>query len=260
MMLLGGDVEALFPYLSTNMKPHERVNLIYRLKDETSKIQDHFISLEICLKKTLEQSELSSKDVIDVLAKKHPNLQTVFKRCRTIAKIFKKGDKYWSYFDYEPIQSLITCLFDEEHNLRTRLTKYFEHFKSYASRLVAECPSNIRGDREEDEKVLVFKIEEMAYQKLTVNDLKLLCSHLNSAIGSYHLSLLSTSDGCIQLTFRTNFQIEDKKFELSKEQQEALRDVGVISVSYGDQEYNLKYSLSSESQEVLFSPDIHGKK
>ena len=99
----------------------------------------------------------------------------------------------------------------------------------------------------------------MAYQKLTMKDLKLLCYHLNSAIGSYHLSLLSTSKGCIQLTFRTNLHKEDKKFELSKEQQESLRDVGVISVSYGDQEYNLKYSLSSESQEVLFSPDTHGE-
>ena len=252
-------MEALFPYLSTDMKPHERDNLIYRLKDETSKIQDHFISLVICLKKTLEQSERSSKDVIEVLAVKHPNLKTVFKKCKTIDKIFKKGWKYWSYFDYEPIQSLITCLFDEKHDLRTRLTKYFEHFKSYASRRVAECPSNIHGKREKDEKVLVFKIEEIAYQKLTVNDLKLLCFRLNSAISSYHLSLLSTSDSCIQLTFRTNLQREDKKFELSKEQHEALRDVGVISVSYGDQEYNLKYSLSSESQEVLFSPDTHGE-
>ena len=259
MMLLGGDVAALFPYLSTDMKPHERDNLIYRLKDEASKIQDHFIYLEICLKKTLKQSEHSSKDVIGVLTKKHPNLQTVFRECKTIDEIFEEGEKYWSYFDYEPIQSLIIGLFDEEDNLRTRLTKYFEHFKIYASRLVAECPSNIHGKREEDEKVLVFKIEEMAYEKLTMKDLKLLCFRLNSAIGCYHLSLLSTSDGCIQLTFRTNLQREDKKFELSKEQQEALRDVGVISVSYGDQEYNLKYSLSSESQEVLFSPDTHGE-
>ena len=238
-MLLGGDVAALFPYLSTDMKPHERDNLIYRLKDETSKIQDHFISLELCLKKTLKQSEHSSKDVIDVLTGKHPNLQTVFKKCKTIDKIFKKGRKYWSYFDYEPIQSLITCLFGKKHNLRTRLTEYFEHFKSFASRRVAECPSTIHGKRKEDEKVLVFKIEEITYQGLTMNELKLLCFRLNSAIGSYHLSLLSTSDSCIQLTFRTHLQRKDKKFELSKKQQEALRDVGVISVSYGALEYNL---------------------
>ena len=252
-------MEALFPYLSTDMKPHERDNLIYRLKDEASRIQDHFISLEVCLKRTLKQSELSSKDVISVLTKKHPNLQTVFRECKTIDEIFEEGEKYWSYFDYDPIQSLIICLFDEKHDLRTKLTKYFEHFKGYASRLVAECPSIIHNGREEDEKVLVFKIEDMAYQELTTNDLKLLCFRLNSAIGSYHLSLLSTSNGCIQLTFRTNFQIEDKKFELSKEQQESLRNVGVISVSYGDQEYNLKYRLSSESQEDLFSQDTHGK-
>ena len=223
------------------MPDHEREILICRLKKETDNIKDKFIILEIRLRKFLIRSEIPAKDVIRIFAKR--NLE-YHKECDTIDKLLDEAEKHWSFFDYDLMELLILCLFEEEqHHLRVLLKDYNTSFKDYARRRICECPSNVfEEDKERNSgKVVVFKIEKCNFETMTVDKLKQLRLRLNSAIGSYsyRLRLLKIDSGCVQLTFRILPSADEMIQKLTREEKQALRKVGVLRITYEEQTLNL---------------------
>ena len=230
----------LFPFLSKNMSEHVRTNYIYSLMRDTTKIKHSFIALELHLKEALKESGITAEKVINVFSQDDPRFCEVFKECDSIDKVFDKKGKHWSFIDYTLIELLIGCFFEEEeHKLNLEMKAYITKFNKYARRRVCECPSNMFGDKEENEKTLVFKIEECNFKTMTVNELKKLCSDLNLAIGKHHLRLLKTDLGCIQLTFRALPSAEEMIQKLTREEQQALRNMGVLNITYGEKSLNL---------------------
>ena len=231
------------------MPDHERTNLIYRLKEDTASIENDFISLEFQLRRALKRSESTAKEIIRIITRKNHRYREIFEDCDTIDKLFDEAEKHWSFFDYDLIELLILCLFeDEQHHLKVLLKEYAASFEKYARRRVCECPSNVFEDEKKNGKVVVFKIEEYNFEAMTVGELKKLCSRLNSAIGSYKLRLLKTDPGCVQLTFRALPSADKMIQKLTREEQQALRNMGVLSITYGEQTLNL-VSPSEEMSE-----------
>ena len=229
------------------MPDHERTNLIHRLKEDTASIENDFIALEFRLRKALIRSENTAKEIIHIIMRKNQKYCEVFEDCDTIDKLLDEAEKHWSFFDYDLIELLILCLFeDEQHHLKVLLKDYIASFEKYARRRICECPSNVFEDEKKNGKVVVFKIEECNFEAMKVDELKKLCSRLNSAIGSYKLRLLKTDPGCVQLTFRALPSADEMIQKLTREEQQALRNMGVLSIIHGEEILNLLYSPSEE--------------
>ena len=222
------------------MPEHERTNLIHRLKEDTESIENDFITLEFRLRRALIRSEITAKEIIRIIMRKNHKYREIFEDCDTIDKLLDEAEKHWSFFDYNLIELLILCLFeDEQHHLKVLLKDYIASFEKYARRRICECPSNVFEDEKKIGKVVVFKIEECNFEAMTVGELKKLCSRLNSAIGSYKLRLLKTDPGCVQLTFRALPSADEMIQKLTREEKQALRNMGVLSITYGEQTLNL---------------------
>ena len=232
------------------MPEHERTNLIHRLKQDTASIENDFINLEFRLRRALMRSEITAKEIIHIITRKNYKYREIFEDCDTIDKLLDEAENHWSFFDYDLTELLILCLFeDEQHHLKLLLKGYVASFEKYARHRICECPSNIFEDEKKNGKVVVFKIEECNFEAMTVSELKKLCSRLNSAIGSYKLRLLKTAPGCVQLTFRALSSADKMIQKLTREEQRILRNMGVLSITYGKQTLNL-LSPSEEMAEL----------
>ena len=186
------------------------------------------------------RSEITAKEIIRIITRKNHRYREIFEDCDTIDKLLDEAEKHWSFFDYDLIKLLILCLFeDEQHQVKVLLKDYVANFKEYAKRRICECPSDVFEDENNNGKVVVFKIEECKFETMTVNELKKLCSRLNSAIESYKLRLLKIDRGCVQLTFRVLPNADEMIQSLTREEQQALRNMGVLSITYGGQTLNL---------------------
>ena len=220
------------------MPEHVRTNFIFRLSKDTDDIKNKFIALEIRLRRALK-SETTAEEIIRIISKKDDKFREIFKDYDTIDKLLDEAEQHWSFFDYNLTQLFIDCIFEEEHQLMVRLKSYITLFKEYARRRICECPSNVFEDEKKNGKVVVFKIEECNFETMTVDELKKLCFQLNSAIGSYNLRLLKTDPGCVQLTFRALPSADEMIQKLTREEEQALRNMGVLSITYGEQTLNL---------------------
>ena len=228
------------------MPEHVRANLIFRLSEDTANIKNKFIALEIRLRRAL-RSETTAKEIIRIITRKDDKFREIFEDCDTIDKLLDEAEQHWSFFDYDLVQLIIGCIFEDEHRLMVRLKAYITDFKDYAKHRVCECPSNVFEDEKKNGKVIVFKIEECNFEAMTVGELKKLCSRLNSAIGSYELRLLKADPGCVQLTFRALPSADEMIQKLTRVEQQALRNMGVLSITYGEQTLN----LVSPSEEMV---------
>ena len=211
------------------MPPHVRANHIYRLQEDTANIKNRFIALEFRLRRALKREEATVEEIIHIIARKDDKFRKIFEKCDTIDKLLDEAEQHWSFFDYDLIQLLTDCIFEDEHHLMVRLNAYITEFKEYARHRICECPSNVFEDEKKNGKVIVFKIEECNFETMTVDELKKLCFRLNSAIGSYNLRLLKTDPGCVKLTFRAL----SNAVEMIQKHQQALRNMGVLSIAYG---------------------------
>ena len=70
---------------------------------------------------------------------------------------------------------------------------------------------------------------------------------MNKILGHKLLRLLNIKDGCTELTFRT---FENGEFSITEKQQQALRRMGVLRISYGDMTTNIECTISIPVEEV----------
>ena len=178
--------------------------------------------------------------MIDILVKKYPMIQNSSQGCDKLSDLFETESRIWSFFLYQPIKLLIVNLVDDEHRLQSQLTDYNQEFLACAKHLVCECPSDIFGTKKEGEAVVVFDIEEITFQKLSLKGLGEFHRSLNSVICSHHLTLLAINKDYSQMTFRISSQTGKEISEFSQETLVALKDIGVIRATYKGLIYSLK--------------------
>ena len=165
-------------------------------------------------------------------------IQNSSQGCDKLSDLFETESRIWSFFLYQPIKLLIVSLVDDEHRLQSQLTDYIQEFLACAEHPVFECP--IFGTKKEGEAVIVFDIEEITFQKLSLKGLGEFHRSLNSVICSHHLTLLAINKDCSQMTFRISSQTGKEISEFSQETLVALKDIGVIRATYKGLIYSLK--------------------
>ncbi len=207
-----------FPYLTA--KEREDSYYLQELKDKTEKMQLQFDSLVFELKEDIKKSKLFNyKDIVTLLSlssKRYSNLEKILEDCSNLDEIFLKIRHCSSFFDYGLIKHLARNFGSSD--FRKNLKKYKLRFQEYAKHRVCELPNYALGDTDGSGKVYKIKIEENI-RTLTVGDLQKLQYEMNKILGHKLLRLLSYSDGCVELTFRS---FEDDEFIITEEQQKAL--------------------------------------
>ena len=204
-------------------------NLDFYLNDldsHTSKIKSAYSAIMSRLQKDLERNSTLQSVINCLKAYDKPLCDKLqLAECKSIEEVFSEIIDYFSFFNFEIIKVLTRIA---SRNTRNDLKKYEAMFINYSKRRVVECPSDAFGDTEESEKVYVLKTDKKLHS-LGVKKLSQLCYEIAKILG--HRRLLQVSDGCVQLTFKAF----DEEFTVANDQQQALRDVGVLSITYGDQ-------------------------
>ena len=230
------DLRQYFSYLSSehNTTDEEFSCLLYNLDRHTTKVKAAFASIIIDMQRDIEKNN-NLKAVINCLKAYDKSL--LLSNCATVGDIFDKILDYFSFFDFEVIK-LLTRIASEK--TVKKFKKYKAMFKEYSKRRVVECPSDAFGNVRKSEKVYNFKVDKIL-NSLKTDELKRLHFEINKILPEHKLRLLQVEEGCVQLTFR-GFE----NFSFTEEQQQALRNVGVLSISYGDKLLDISKMIFSE--------------
>lgn len=230
-----------FPYLSAESMSKEDLSFYcLQLNEETKKIKKHFASLVFNLQKRVEETSKVG-DVINILTFYDNVYEKLLQGCTTITEVFRKISSVFSFFDYDLIK-LLSRKFGSL-GIKKDLKKYKKRFQDYSKRRVCECPSDAFGDVLKSEKVYVLKTDK-SLEDFTVAQLQQLQYEMNKVLGQRLLRLLHVEKGCVSLTFRT---MEQHQMNLSKSQQQALRKLGVLNVTYGKQHVDISMALTPEN-------------
>ena len=222
------ELRPYFPFLSdVENLPLKRAKLF----DETQTMKRRFASLVFDIQKALVDNKWKLEDVISLIKLNYQSeeLNKLLDASKSIAEVIQLMTPYFSFFNYGIITLLVSKL---DSTIKKKMKKYKAKFRDYSKRRICECPATF-GSCQDNEKVYVLKTE----MKLTdsVEEYEKLHFQMNKVLGGKLLRLVNIEEGCVQLTFRGFVEPE---LSLSKENYQELRNIGVLSITYGDQVFN----------------------
>ena len=237
-----------FPLLKKDIKSlsnDEKDELLSRLNHESRTIRTSFAKLVTRTQMHLCRSGNTREDLrrlfveceIKELADRIESTDTI----PTILDKVKQGN-YWSFFNYELLASIITCIC-RETNLITELKGYVSEFKVYCQRRVSEVPSGSLSGKHSDKQSSTFKIKTdttFHIKETTLINIKDIQYQLEKILKMKPVQLLDVEDGCIELTFRYFNNAVAKLFPLGEAEKLALTEIGVQRLCCGKEEVVLK--------------------
>ena len=226
-----------FQYLP--VRERENPYHLQKLRDETDEMKRKFSNLVFDLLQDLKKSTTLNDVVTLLVLNCHHKFQKLLKDCTNLDEVFKAISKFISFFDYGPIK-LLSSKF-ASNTLKKKLKKYKKKFQDYAKRRLCECPSDAFEKSESNEKVFVIKTES-DITTITLEEVQKLEYEMNKILGHTFLHLLNVKEGCLELVFRI---LEDIEFTISEDQKQALKRLGVISISYGEE------SIPTSPEQIL---------
>ena len=225
------DLGPYFPYLSPGEMDEDE--LTYRrneLMDQTNEIKGVFGGLLLHLKQDME-STAKLEDVIFLLnqtcGSKDNDFKESMRACKSLLEVFDHLSDFVSFFNFDLVK-LLTHHFGSPA-MKKKLKKYKKRFQNYSKRRVCECPKEAFGKVEKSDKIYKIKTDKLL-ETFTVDDLNKLEHEIRKILGHKLLCLLKVEDGCIELTFRV---LNCNDIDISEDQKQALGDLGVLSVTCG---------------------------
>ena len=216
-----------FPYSTASGKISEAEHSynLHKLYEETEKVKRAFGNLLYDLERDLEMQRLQK--IVRYLELTYPSLKRFLTNCKDMANVTDAIEPYCSFFNFEMVKSLIRK-FSSSH-VKERFRKYKKMFEEYSRRRVIECPTDAFGDVDSSEKVFVLKTDKIL-ETLTADELKSLQYNIEKILKNESLRLMRVKSGCTELTFRGILEWSN----ISGDEQQALREEGVLSIKYGD--------------------------
>ena len=237
-----------FPHLNLSGLTHEQQQeLRGRLQFESQEIIIKFQKLVSATIKSFQERCVPLDDLVsyvmalgafDPVLKKSqvPVFYHRFEKLKaadTIAKVFMVLNNYFSFFNYHILENIIEELGTEED--KERLKTYKEHFNTYAKRRIFECPSEFGPVSDAGHVDIIVKLD-VQYKNFTVADIEIFCHKLSEIVhvsSQGILCLCRIDKGCIQLTFQVPSFVQQKLFPLSRKQEMALEEEGVMKLKCG---------------------------
>ena len=226
-----------FPYLDlSGLTQWQQQELKGRLRSEYQEIMIKFQKLVSVTIKSFEERCVPLDNLVRhvmVLGAFDPVFNEELKAAGTITGIFMVLNNYFSFFNYRILEYIIEELGTEED--KSRLQTYKVHFNEYAKRKIFECPSEFGPASDAGHADIIVKLD-LEYEKFTVADIELFCHKLSEIVNVSSqgiLSLRRIDKGCFELTFQVPSFVQQKIFPLSREQEIALEEEGVIKLKCG---------------------------
>ncbi len=237
------NLKAFFPYLSNDMTKEDRDYYMHKLDEQTSRIKRKFASFVFQVQTYIENYNISTSKFVSVFIAYDAMFKNILSDSSDITEVFIALSDYWSFFDYELIKLIVETFRND--SILKKFVQYKLHLQEFFKRRICECPRDTFGIKSKGEKLFAIKIERSLEEK--VEELAKIRVKINRVLGSKLLRLLSVDKGCIQLTYRMLPLAENKMFIIKLEQQEVLRDFGVLSLTYGDVMFELAPLVSNSS-------------
>ena len=151
----------------------------------------------------------------------------------TIPKIFLILKDYFSFFNYHIIEHIIKELGTKKDKDKLQMYRY--EFDRYARRRIFECQPEFGAVSDTDHANIFMKLDSQ-YDYYTVAEVERFCHKLSkilcvSSQGTLRLCLIN--EGCFQLTFQVPSFVQQEIFPLSREQELALEEEGVLQLICG---------------------------
>ena len=214
---------------------------LFNISRRTSKVKAAFTRIVRDLKRDIEENS-NLEVVINLLKASNRSLAD----CVSIGEVFVNILDHVFFFDFEIIRPLIHI---GSESIQRKFKKYVIMFKQYSKHCVVEfeCPSDAFG---KSGKVYVLKLDTVL-ESLTAEELKRLCNEIRAILkhDKLVLRLLQVTEGCIQLTF---MGLQEEDYFITEEQQQALRNVGVLIITYGDQMVDISHYVKIVNSERSF--------
>ena len=227
-----------FPYLNiSGLTQWQQQELKGRLRSESQEIIIKFQKLVSATIKSFKKRSVPLDDLVEnvmALEAFDPVFNKELKAAGTITGIFMVLNSYFSFFNYRILEHIIKELGVEED--KSRLQTYKVHFNEYAKRRIFECPSEFGPVSDAGHADIIVKLD-LEYENFRVADIELFCHKLSEIV---HISsqgilcLCRINKGCFELTFQVPSFVQQKIFPLSREQEMALEEEGVIKLKCGE--------------------------
>ena len=245
-----------FPYLkSEGLTQGERERLIIRLTMGSDDLRKKFALVVDRARESLEKQKLTSKDLQVLIKHATKNkLYDVFKRKKTIHKLFLKMTDHWSFFDYEFLGLIIDRFCTE---LQADMARYEMEFKKYCQRRLCEIPADVFQTRPNEKNNLYVKCDHY-FDKITLKEAKELEERLAKLLDT-ELYLLRVEEGCVQLVFGSLCD-PSTKFPLNQLQREQLSEMKILCLIHEDQIQYDREIFTSESDNELITTEVQNAK
>ena len=136
-----------------------------------------------------------------------------------------KASKYWSFFDYETVTSIINTYCKNDADLQEEVESYISSFKIYCQRRLCEVPiDNFETEIHKKTTKLYVKMDENF--TISLNEVKRIEAKVSGLLDT-DLYLLTVKEGCIELIFSCLRKI-NLLFPLNSQQEEDLLKMGVL--------------------------------
>ena len=240
-----------FPYLQLSGLTHEEQReLSGRLWSESQEIMIQFQKLVLGTITSLKRRSVPLGGLVSLIKTlgifSDPVLKEIqdfskLKPADTIPKVFMFLNDYFSFFNHHIIELIINKFGTEKD--KAELKKYKDSFNQYAKRRLFECLPEFGPVSDADHADLFVKVDSQ-YEDYTIAQTEGFCHKLSEVLhfsSQGILRLCRIDKGCFQLMFQIPALALHKIFPLSREQQNTLAAIGVIRLTCG--EYQLQVKL-----------------
>ena len=244
-----------FPYLDLSGLTHDQQqDLKARLRFESEKIMMQFQKLVSATIESLNRQNVSRDKLLSHIMTlgtlkpvfeepQVPALHYRFKElkaAKTIYEFFLVLNDYFSFFNYHMIEHIIDLGTEED---KAGLQRYKKDFNQYVKRRIFECLPEFGPISDADHADIIVIIDSQ--YDYTVAEIKWFCLKLSEILDVPQgiLRLCRIDKGCFQLMFQVPSSVQQRIFPLSREQEKALADMGVIRLTCGEYQFLVKLSM-----------------
>ena len=225
-----------------------------QLADETLKfMKSDFSILLTAVRQSLEKHKISIESLLDHLQTieaigqsfepvdvrhSQPLKTVIIRKFQSLGEVFVALAPYCSWFNHLIIQNITDTFCDEDENLERKWRSFRDAIRRYCERRVFDCPEDQYGecdDESEVRKTVVMKVDRN-WSTIRVDQL----FHIRNSVAKvlnikpFNLYLRTVENGCIRMFF---YVPDHAMSNISRTPgaEEALHNVGVINVTYGQE-------------------------
>ena len=211
------------------------------LEYRSKQIGRDFQLLVVRTSRALKQANCTLSELRTLFGREDRVLKALRKTEDLDDAIFKLSEKS-SFFDYELLKNLVKkCCRDQE--LYDDFVAYGEQLKAFCKRRVCEVPIDAFASKKRLKSkgpYLCVKVDKN--WKITLNQVTDLEKQI-SEILQIKLQLLMVKAGCMELVFNPLRSVSEP---LSQQQKKQLREIGVLRVYVGEEEYRMDCEEAKE--------------